>query len=203
MESMEAGGFCIVSYRPSQISPVLLQALNHLLLTRLRLTEEIKVLEPHMSQCDNCPAVLEQLPRLARGQAYLVRDQTTQPNHRILKFQVGPRSIPHIRHLNKYLRAPLPKAKRFYFHTPDGRYLERAAANLWEFREALAELPISSITHHLERNDFDRWLIEVLHDAELAQRIRKIAGRGLDGETLRQALLEVVVGRYEELDALA
>jgi len=204
-ESMQWGGFCIISYRPSQLVTDLLQELDHLLLTRLSLAEEIQVLEPYLSQCHNCAPMLQQLPTLPRGQAFMALGATgnDQEQQEIIKFQVGPRSIPHIRHLNKYLRAALPKSKRFYFHDSDDSYLHRAAANLWEFRKALGEIPLSSIQYHLGRNDFENWLVDVLHDQELARRIRKVAGRQLVDESLRQALLEVVIDRYEELDTLA
>ena len=201
LESMQWGGFCIISYRPSLIPASLLAALSHWLLTRLNLPEETRALEPHLAKLDNGLASLEQLAALPRGHAYLAHTGAAG-NGKIIKFQIGPRSIPHIRHLHKYLRAPLPRPKRFYFHSGDGRYLNRAAANLWEFRQALAEVPLDSIRYHLERGDFERWLENVVHDDELARRIRKVAGRGLSDEPLRQALLEVVMDRYEELAAL-
>jgi hypothetical protein len=113
------------------------------------------------------------------------------------------RGMPHVRHLHKYLRAPLPERKRFYFRDESARDLGRTAANLWEFREMLSELPTGSLEYHLGRGDFGRWLEGVLHDGELARRLHKINSRALQGETLRQALLETVIDRYEELDDLS
>lgn len=206
LEAMAAGGFGVVSYRPSQTAPAILRTLDHWLLTRLSLPEETQVLSPFLSRHDNGPEVLSRLPTLPMGQAYLcLRDdrQWPPPTKGIVTFRAGPRAIPHIRHLHKYLRAPLPAPKRFYFRDASGRYLGRAAASLWEFREALGELPVDSIRYHLERRDFERWLRGILHDDELARRLRKIRHRDLQGEALRQALLEVVSDRYEELDSLA
>lgn len=45
----------------------------------------------------------------------------------------------------------------------------------WEFRQALSELPTETVRYHLEQGDFERWLQMVLHDDELARRLRKLA----------------------------
>ncbi len=206
LEAMAVGGFGVVSYRPSQTSPVILQALDHWLLTRLSLPEEIQVLSPFLSRQNDGSDILSRLPTLPVGQAYLClsgEQQLSPPTEGIVTFRAGPRAIPHIRHLHKYLRAPLPEPKRFYFHDSSGRYLGRTAASLWEFRETLDELPVDSLEYHLKRQDFERWLSGVLHDDELASRLRKIRHRELQGEALRQALVEAVSDRYEELDSLA
>ena len=130
-------------------------------------------------------------------------EQWLPPPEGVVRFQVGPRSVPHIRHLHKYLRAPLPAPKRFYFHDGPNRYLGRSAANLWEFNEALREISIESIQYHLPRGDFERWVQDVLRDAELARRLHKVVSRNLSNQELRQALAEAVHNRYEELESLA
>jgi hypothetical protein len=120
----------------------------------------------------------------------------------VISFRSGPRAVPHIRHLHKYLKAPLPEAKRFFFHDPNNASFEQTAASLWEFREALEQVPQKSLQYHLQREDFERWLKKTLHDEELTRRISKIRRRNLSNSALRQALLEVVTDRYEELDNL-
>jgi len=206
LESSEWGGFCFISYRLSQVAPALLARLDHWLMTRLTLDQELDILRPRLSLREGGSAALDQLSALPKGQAYLALGATsrwTPPTQDVIRFRVASRTIPHVRHLHKYLRAPLPVPKQFYFYGGEGRYLGRAAANLWEFREALGEVPAESAVYHLERGDFERWLTAVLHDEELARQVHKLNGRGLKGETLRQALLDVVVQRYEELDRVA
>ncbi len=211
LDAMAWGGFGLISYRPSHIAPALMEKLDHWLLTRLSLPSELEMLEPELTQYNGGAAAMAALPSLPRGQAYLCLNRPGGPSARsdgkeddtLIKFRVGPRSIPHIRHLHKYLRAPLPEHKRFYFHTKEEEYLHRTAANLWEFRKALAEVPLASIQHHLARGDFQQWVQNVLHDDELARRIRKISHHKLTGEPLRRALLETVINRYEELERLA
>jgi hydroxymethylpyrimidine pyrophosphatase-like HAD family hydrolase len=200
VEAMPGGGFSLVSYRPSQVAPQLLAHLDHWLLTRLPQPEEIKVLTTFLARCETTPEFLAQLPSLPLGQAYLCARNGAA--WELVTFQVGKRAIPHIRHLHKYLQAPLPTAKRFYFHAGAGQYLGRSAASLWEFREALDQLPLASLRYHLQRGDFENWLLQVLHDKQLAHLVKKMRLRDLPDEALRQALLEAVSQRYEELENL-
>ncbi len=205
MEEMRWGGFGIVSYRPSQMAPALLEALDHWIVTRMNLREELDALRPRLEGYEGGKAALEQLPILAKGQAYILTGAARgwmPATEEVVRFRVGQRALPHIRHLHKYLRAALPEPKQFYFCDPQGRYLGRAAANLWEYREAIRDVPPESLEYHLTRGDFERWLTAVLHDDELARRLHKLNSRGLTGEALRAALLEVVIQRYDELDRL-
>ena len=205
LEVMRGGGFSIVSYRPSQVAPSLLEALDNWLLTRLNLPDEIEVLKPFLAKHDDDPKALSQLLTLPVAQAYLYfsnEKQRTPPIQEIITLRSAPREITHVRHLHKYLRAHLPETKQFYFYDASGRYLDRVASNLWEFRETLGELPVDSLQYHLQRGDFEHWLQDVFHDSELVSNLRKIARRDLQGEELREALLEVVIDRYEELNRL-
>jgi hydroxymethylpyrimidine pyrophosphatase-like HAD family hydrolase/CheY-like chemotaxis protein len=206
LEDMAWGGFCIVSFRPSEMAPALLAALDHWLITRLNPAREIDLLRPRLSRYEGGGAALDQLPTLAKGQAFLALGAARgwlPPANEVVKFRVGPRAMPHVRHLRKYLRADLPVPKRFYFCDGEGRYLGRTAANLWEYREAIRDIPADSLQYHLTRGDFERWLMAVLHDDELARQMHKLSKRSLAGEPLRRALLEAVVQRYDQLDTLA
>ncbi len=204
LEAMSWGGFSLISYRPSQVAPALLDHLDHWLLTRLNLQEEIETLRSQLEQKAYGLDVLEQLPSLAKGQAYLCLGSGKLGMEHVadaIKFRVGARAVPHVRHLHKYLRAPLPEHKRFYFDNSQGLTLG-SAANLWEFCDQLSQLPVSSLRYHLDRGDFARWFVAVLHDEELAHRVTKVARRELLDEELRETLLEIVNERYEELEAL-
>lgn len=198
------GGFGLVSYRPSLVARPLLERMDHLLLTRLGLPEEIDTVAQWLRRYQGADQALEALPALPRGEAYLcsgLRQPGSLARSALLRFQVGGRAIPHFRHLHKYLRTPLPVAKRFYFHTREGKPLG-TAASLWEFRERSADLPTDALRYHLARGDFAAWIEGALHDEELARRIDKLGGGKLSGELLRQALLEAVVERYDELEML-
>jgi hydroxymethylpyrimidine pyrophosphatase-like HAD family hydrolase/CheY-like chemotaxis protein len=204
LESMQEGlGVGLVSYRPSQLSPLLLGKLDHCLLTRLGIPEELQALAPYLAQFEEGSEVLSQIPNLPVGQTFLCSTVFRPLTSRLqspVRFQTGPRSIPHIRHLQKYLRAPLPENKRFYFCTSDGHSLGYSAANLWDFRHILSSVPYDSLMYHQQRGDFESWLLDVLGDGELARQVHKLDHRELGGEALRQTLLEMVINRYDELE---
>lgn len=204
-EVMTVGGIGVVSYRPSLVDPRIMAALDHWLLTRLSLPSEIEAVQPFLNGRHGCGCLLDQLPTLTRGQACmcLAAGPTWQaPAATILTLRASARVVPHIRHLNKYLRAALPASKRFYFCAADGTCLGRSAASLWEFRELLAHVDLDSLIYHTRRGDFEHWVRDVLRDDELARRLRKIAHRTSYDPQLRQALVLNVSSRYEELEQL-
>lgn len=206
LDVMQDGGFSLVSYRPSLVAPSLLEALDHWLATRFSWPEEIETLKSFLAKHDGGSALLSKLPELPPGQAYLCLgdgNSWLSPESGLVTFKPGPRVLPHIRHLYKYLQAPLPSSKRFYFHDVSGGHSNLAAASLWEFREVLAVVPDETLQYHLRRGDFEHWFSDVLHDNELARQVRRMARRDLHGDMMRQALQEIVTNRYEELDSLA
>jgi hypothetical protein len=122
----------------------------------------------------------EGLASLPLGLAYLCLGTTSEvdtPASGLVASRRARRVVPHVRHRHKYLRAPLPEAKCFYFHLNGRQRGPRTASRLWEFREALHALPVATLDYHLRRGAFERWASAVLHDAELARRLRKIARR--------------------------
>lgn len=204
LDAMRWGGFGLVSYRPSLVARSLLERLNLLLITRLGLPEEIETLRPWLGRYESGNEVLDELPTLPRGQAYLctcMDGLSPALQAGLIKFRVGVRTVPHIRHLHKYLRTPLPHGKRFFFRTARGTLLG-TAASLWEFRERLSDIPIDSLCAHMAHGDFVAWFSGVLNDEELARRVRKLGTDEPEGEDLRDALLEVVADRYDELEML-
>lgn len=67
----------------------------------------------------------------------------------------------------------VPDEKRFYIH--DGTIL----SNLYELKTALGKMTHSTYTHHVSdgKNDFARWIREVLGDDKLANDLMKVAGQ--------------------------
>jgi hydroxymethylpyrimidine pyrophosphatase-like HAD family hydrolase len=203
-EQMRAGGFGLISYRPSQVAPQVLQAIDRWMLTRTRLPTERTTLEGCLREVGQ-PSDLASLAALAVGQALLCEGAGAAgtPAHPSgISFRMMPRQVPHVRHLHKYLRAPLPEPRRFYFQIEEPYGGSRVAASLWELRDALGDLPVATLAHHLYRGDFERWVRDVLRDPELARRLRKLSRRQLAGEELREALVTTVASRYEELESL-
>lgn len=195
---MAEGGVAAVSYRPSWIAPALTQAFDLWLLLRTTQPDDLALLERLVGTAELGlePGSVSSLPL---GEAYLLcRDPACGPGAERIRFRADRRVVPHVRHLHKYLRAPLPSTKRFYFRSGP----PCCAASFWEFREALQTVPLGALRYHLGRGDFERWVAEVLHDQELARRIHKLANRPLEDAELREALRGAVALRYEELESL-
>lgn len=203
---MQQGGLGLVSYRPSLIAPSLLKIVGNWLLTRIKNTSEQEVLRKYMGEQKCSNRNLEQIASLSSKEAYLCLGNTVQknpPEAGVIELETTKRLVTHVRHLHKYLRAPLPRDKQFHFLIEDGDYKgPRAAASLWEFSEVLYKLPAKTIQYHLERKDFERWLTETLHDPELARRLHKVANRKLKGEILREVITATVAARFDELESL-
>jgi hypothetical protein len=184
------GGWAFVSYRPDRLVEFLLKAIDHCLLARLSDREAVQT----VANIVNIPA-LEVLANTPDGHVWLC-------GQRLVRLRPSGRRVPHVRHLYKYLDVPLPKEKRFYFYTKQG-FLGVEAASLFEFKEIIANLPLGSLSYHLERGDFSAWIRKVLDDEVLAAHIDKLAHRkDLVGEARRQALLQRVMSRYVELQTL-
>jgi alpha-amylase len=94
-------------------------------------------------------------------------------------------------------RVPWEKGFKFFygFAMPTGL----SANSLEEFYEAVKGVNINSIVFHLERGDFERWILNVIGDRELADRIANLRSAKMDTEEKRKALLDLIGNRIEEL----
>jgi hydroxymethylpyrimidine pyrophosphatase-like HAD family hydrolase len=183
---LTGGGWAFVSYRPDRLFHQVLAGLDQCIFTRLSEAEAAQALR-RTSKC-SLDVSLADIPR---GYAWLC-------GQRAVRLRPNARRIPHIRHLYKYLDSPLPRHKRFYFRNDSG-FLQVEAASLFEFLQCLRSLPHQSLVYHQGRGDFARWVNSTLGDGILADHLRKLAQRPLEGEALREALLQRVATHYEEL----
>ena len=182
------GGWAFVSYRPDRLANQALTALDRCILTRLSQPEAVQTVHQMLRHVPEAP-----LADIPQGHAWL-------RGHRTVRLRPNARRVPHIRHLYKYLDTPLPEDKRFYFRDEQG-FLGLEAVSLFEFLQCLRNLPIESLAYHQARGDFAAWVDDVLGDRVLADHLRKLGQRSLEGEGLRQALLQRVTEHYEELHA--
>jgi hypothetical protein len=93
----------------------------------------------------------------------------------------------------------LSRENSFYFFTSVGNYTGQRAISLREFGNKIGEVETSSLEFHLYRGDFEKWIIEVLEDKELARRISDLKHLEPVGNALRDQLLFTVSKRLEEL----
>lgn len=73
-----------------------------------------------------------------------------------------------------------------------GNYTGSRAASLKEFLQKINEINIKSLEFHAQRGDFEKWIKEVLGDADLARDIKNLSGLNLSGENLRNRIYSVV-----------
>lgn len=202
-DEMQEGGIGIISYRPSQLAPAILNAVHNWIFTRFAELEELSFLSSTVNNICT-PETLQQVSALPRGKALVCfhADAPTVNSPTLIEYKISKRTTPHIRHLHKYLRASLPSEKQFYFHITEVYDGPETAGSLWEFLEAMHKLPTRTLEYHLGNSHFEQWLSKVLHDKELAQQMRKIARRKLKGESLRKDLISVTRKRYDQLEKL-
>ena len=103
--------------------------------------------------------------------------------------------------VSKILRN-VPESKGFHFYLEVGEPTRETAVSLADFVEKLASVDVQSVNFHYPRKDFEKWIREVLGDAELALRLSRI-GRirlGIRGEVLRREIIRTVKVRLNELE---
>jgi hypothetical protein len=185
---LHRGGFAFVTYQPDRLLASVLDTLDFCFLTRLSRPEAIQAISHTVDLRGQSPALIPQ------GYVWLCRETLTP-------FLPNIRRVPHIRHLYKYLTAPLPAHKRFRFRDAQD-FLGLEAASLFEFLQLLSTLPIESLEYHHRRGDFVAWVEGALGDSILAAHLAKLFHRELEGEALREALMQRVAAHYKDLEAL-
>lgn len=85
---------------------------------------------------------------------------------------------------------------------PDGHYTGETATSLCSFLKDLGSVDVQSIKFHFERDDFQKWIKNIIKDLELADRIDRL-GKKLPEEQLQQKLTDVVQKRISELQLIS
>jgi hypothetical protein len=86
----------------------------------------------------------------------------------------------------------------FHFYTAPGNFTGETATSLDAFEKKLQVVPDASVSFHLQRGDFQKWIKETLGDEELAKRVSLIKPT-IPIEDLRKELLAIVQTRITEL----
>jgi len=93
----------------------------------------------------------------------------------------------------------LSQKEAFYFFTSIGNFTGRSATSLKDFLKEIREVEARSLEFHLQRGDFERWMVDVLGDEKLAGEVEKLGNRKLTGEALRESLCSLVSRRCRDL----
>jgi hydroxymethylpyrimidine pyrophosphatase-like HAD family hydrolase len=174
--ALEARGFCLATYRASELHPAAVDAMDVFIIGRTTESDELAFLERLIVQRGLGPVTRAMLAELPRGTFVILRRATPAAT-----FVPPPRLVGHVRHLTKYTDHGVAPHHRFFFRGGDGAMVT-AAASLTEFVGALAEVPAASLRHHAQRGDFSRWVRDVMNDRVLAGRLAKLERRWCRGE---------------------
>lgn len=99
--------------------------------------------------------------------------------------------------ISKILRT-VPRHEGFQFLRGLGDSTEKVATSLADFVEKMRVVDIRSVNFHFKRQDFEKWIRDVIGDAELSRRISRIR-KEAHGENLRNEIIQIMKGRLKEL----
>jgi hydroxymethylpyrimidine pyrophosphatase-like HAD family hydrolase len=171
-------GYCLVTYRPDQLTPSVVTAVDF----TLTVTGADRVVTGQYEQ-EAATATLREAGGLE------------------CPFVVAARRTPHRRHWHKYVAEPLPSHRWFYFRHPD-KGPAGAAANVEDFARRLATADPKVIEFHLTRGDFSRWFTGTIQDrrlADLAAALERdlLRHRALDIDHARERLVDYIENGYQ------
>jgi len=95
----------------------------------------------------------------------------------------------------------VPSHEGFHFFRAPGDSTGKIATNLADFVEKLRTVDIRSVNFHFPRQDFEKWLRDIIGDAELSRRINRIR-KEIHGEKLRNEIIQIVKKRIDEIKEL-
>jgi hypothetical protein len=93
----------------------------------------------------------------------------------------------------------VPYEKGFHFYTASGNYTGETATNLNDFEKKIQLVPVASISFHMQRGDFQKWIEDTLGDDKLAKKISLIK-LTLPVEELRKELLAILQVRINQFE---
>jgi hypothetical protein len=97
------------------------------------------------------------------------------------------------------ITSSVPAEKGFHFFTDIQKPTGILATSIFDFLEQLRKVDLKSLEFHFKRNDFSKWLREVVRDDWLANEFEKLHTVELSADRLRSRLVEVTEERCKEL----
>jgi len=87
----------------------------------------------------------------------------------------------------------------FHFYVGVGDYTGISAVSYKDFLKSIKQVEAKSLSFHVDRGDFQKWVLDVLKDKKLAKEIEKIKDQKLQGQALRKHLYSILSKRRKEL----
>lgn len=163
--------FLFATYRPSEISNAVVEAVNVHLITHTAVEEERYFISSLLRARGPSDLIApDALARLDLRHAGLLIEDPVAPRWQM--FAPAPRATAHAHHARKYVDTRLAESKAFRFLHAEGAAV--VAHNIIEFHRAVQQVPLTSLRHHLANSDFSRWAADVLGDRELARGLHKL-----------------------------
>jgi hydroxymethylpyrimidine pyrophosphatase-like HAD family hydrolase len=187
----ELGGYLLVTYRTSDLSPDILKASEAAIVTRVDDRRQALALHALASGV-GIEEWLAVLAELAIDEAVLLPGPS-ESGAALTRFRVAPRLTAHVRHRQKYADVPVCLEDEFVF-TQEGRPTGRRARTVRDLLSALSTLPADVVQGHLARGDFRRWIEDVFGDQELGGAILSLERS--DVSTVREDLRRAIAERY-------
>jgi hypothetical protein len=97
------------------------------------------------------------------------------------------------------ITSSVPVEKAFHFFTDLRKPVGIFATSIFEFADELKKVDLKSLEFHMQRNDFSKWLREVIRDDWLANEFERLQALKLSGEKLRGRVAETTEKRCKEL----
>lgn len=99
----------------------------------------------------------------------------------------------------------VPSNKRFLFYTGVGldKSTGISACNLSDLRDKVKTVDVKALEFHISRGDIEKWVRDVLGDEELAEKVEWIRQLKLEGEVLRNHILNAIGFRIKELTTIS
>lgn len=193
-------GYCLVTWRPQDLSPETVAAVDVVVASDSVAPEDAVVNLAAAVAGRPRPELAELLGSTAHGQAVVARRDGTP---RVCTISVNRRATPHLRHLHKYDRRPLDREHSFHFRCNSEEATGHLAANLPQLETELTRCGRDVLRHHCQRHDFSRWVADVFHDPRLARRLARAESAVTDqssGAAVEEARLELLAAVEERLE---
>jgi hypothetical protein len=87
----------------------------------------------------------------------------------------------------------------FHFCLDIGDYTGISAVSYEDFLTSIKQVKAKSLSFHVQRGDFEKWVLNILQDEKLAKELGKVKKQKLRGQALRNRLYRIVSERLKEL----
>jgi hypothetical protein len=97
------------------------------------------------------------------------------------------------------ITSSVPVEKGFHFFIDAQKSTGMSATSIFDFLEVVKKVDLRSLEFHLKRNDFSKWLRDVIKDDTLPNEFEELLTLELSGEKLRSRVVGIIDRRCKDL----